>query len=63
MALKKKYYFRVTDRKAYDGRVFPDYVSGTFKSKRKLEKALGDFEALPNVSCGGSATYIIQRKI
>ena len=60
--MKKKYYFKVTERKAYDGRVFPDYTSGTFKSKRKAEKAFYDFEALPNVSCGGSATYIIGRK-
>ena len=60
--MKKKYYFKVIERKAYDGRVFPDYTSGTFKSKRKLEKVLDEFEALPNVSCGGSATYIIQRK-
>ena len=59
--MQKQYVFKVTERIAHDGTTFPDYTSHTYKSKRKAESAMYDFDALPNVTCGGSASQYLYR--
>jgi hypothetical protein len=61
MSKGKQYRFYCRGRKAYDGTVYPNYESGTYKTVRKAEQAMHEFDALPGVSCGGSYHTEIRR--
>ncbi len=61
MSTKKQYKFYYTKREAFDGRTWPDYESETYKSVRKAEQAMYEFDSLPGVKCGGTASMIVRR--
>ena len=62
MSTKKKYVFEVTERKDFKMVKYPDFLSKTFKSKRKAEAAMLEFDIFPpGVTCGGSATISLRR--